>query len=87
MKTLSDIIKNREPISNFQENMLISLLSKGCREEAKRRIKSIVKYSFYSSFEGKWFAKKILMSENEINFIAGQDMTEELRSIRKELLK
>ena len=87
MKTLSEIIKNREPISNFQENMIINLLSKGCREEAKRRIKSIVKYSFYSSFEGKWFARRILISENEIQYNAGQDMTEELRSIRKELLK
>jgi len=87
MKTLSEIIKNREPISNFQENMIITLLSKGCREEAKRRIKSIVKYSFYSSFEGKWFSRRILISENEIQFNAGQDMTEELRSIRKELLK
>ncbi len=87
MKTLSEIIKNREPISNFQENMLITLLSKGCREEAKRRIKAIVKYSFYSSFEGKWFSKRITISESEIDYCAGQDMAEELRKIRKELLK
>jgi hypothetical protein len=87
MKTLSEIIKNREPITNFQENMLITLLSKGCREEAKRKIKSIVKYSFYSSFEGKWFSKRIIISENEIQYNPGQDMSTELRSIRKELLK
>lgn len=87
MQSLDTIIKERQPLTNYQENMIISLLSKGCRDETKRRLKSIVKYSFYSSFEGKWFSKRIYISDNEVQFNAGQDMREELRSIRKELLR
>ena len=86
MKTIQDLIDAREPLDNFYEERLIALLTNMCRKELKARIKNVVKYHFYSTFDGKWFSKRIYLAPNSVQYNAGQSFPDEIKQIRKELL-
>lgn len=84
---LQTIINRRLSITNEQEYLLTLLLTNKCSLDVKDKIKSVIKYKFYSSFDGKWFSNRIELEDREVRYIAGQSYTDEIKRIRLELLK
>ncbi len=81
---LQEFINIKKFLTESQEESLHTLLSSGCSQGTQREIKNVLRYQFYSKFDGKWFAKHFLVCEDWIKFTGNKN--KEISKIRKELL-
>lgn len=81
---LQEFINTKRFLTSQQEESLHTLLSSGCSQGTQREIKNVLRYQFYSKFDGKWFAEHFLVREDWIEFTGNK--IKEISRIRKELL-
>lgn len=87
MKTIQELIDNREALDFFYEERLIALLSSYTSRKTKESLKKLVKTKFYSSFDGKWFSTKLKITGDTILFDVHNTLySQKLNQMRKELL-
>ncbi len=65
---LQVLINNRLPLNNQQRASLIFLLTRGCHSSMATVVRSVINNSFYSSFDGKDFAKDFNVREDIIEY-------------------
>jgi len=72
-----------------QVNQLVKLLTKGCGQRTKTRIRSMVIYDLNTLLAKHWGLSRfyIYNKDSSIHYCACQDYREELRTIRNDLMR
>ena len=76
-------------LNEQQVNDLVSTLTKGCRENTKRRIRSLVTYDLDTLIRFvTWFNRfYVNVADGKIFYCAGQSYPCEIKAIRKEMMR
>ncbi len=88
MFTLNEYIENpdRYPMDEVYKTELWKMVSKGCREKTKDRLKSICWYGL-TNLKPKGIYDRIRFDHNGTRYNAGQSYTDEIRTIRELFLE
>lgn len=80
---IQEFINTKRFLTELQELSLYTLLSYKCTQGIKREIKNLLRYQFYSKFDGRWFGKHFIVKDDYIEYV-GKD--KDISQVRKELL-